>query len=103
MPKYRKRPVVIEAFQLTQKTRKDNVDWPEWMNRAWNEDRGAPNSLFPTDPDTGNGDLSIQTLEGRHIVSFGDYIIQSIKGELYPCKPDIFDQTYELVSEEVMA
>jgi hypothetical protein len=48
-------------------------------------------------PDSLNG--WIQTLEGGHIVSPGDYIITGVKGEHYPCKPDIFWRTYELVEE----
>lgn len=40
-------------------------------------------------------ELFIKTLEGIHHVSVGDYIIQGVKGELYPCKPDIFEETYE--------
>jgi hypothetical protein len=36
-------------------------------------------------------------LEGKHLVGWGDYIIQGVKGELYPCKPDIFEMTYEEV------
>ena len=45
----------------------------------------------------GQGELYIKTLEGIHHVSIGDYIIKGVKGELYPCKPDIFEQTYEVV------
>ena len=43
------------------------------------------------------GTLLIRTLEGDHIASVGDYIIKGIKGEIYPCKPDIFEKTYEEV------
>lgn len=43
------------------------------------------------------GGLVIKTLEGEHIASFGDYIIKGVKGEFYPCKPDIFKLTYEEV------
>lgn len=42
--------------------------------------------------------INIWTLEGKMRASMGDYIIKGIKGEFYPCKPDIFEQTYELVS-----
>ena len=42
-------------------------------------------------------ELHIKTLEGVHRVSVGDYVIQGVKGEIYPCKPDIFEMTYELV------
>ena len=97
MPKYRKKPVVIEACQLTTETRASNYEWPEWMNAAWNKERGAEGSLYPTVPLTHDGTLSVGTLEGEMLVSFGDYIIQGVKGEIYPCKPDIFEATYDLV------
>jgi hypothetical protein len=73
--KYRKKPVVIEATQ--------------WM-------RHGDHPIVETiSPDSLNG--WIQTLEGGHIVSPGDYIITGVKGEHYPCKPDIFTMTYEPV------
>lgn len=97
--KFRKKPVVIEAFQMTEERRINNTNWPEWMHRAWSFERGLPGSLYPTDEGTCDGTLSIGTLEGQHLVSWGDWIIKGVKGELYPCKPDIFEQTYEPVSE----
>lgn len=93
--KFVKKPIEIEAFQLTKETRLSNVDWPPWMHEAWNRGRGTSNSLFPTEMGTDEGDLTIMTLEGREQVSFGDYIIQGIQGLLYPCKSDIFDITYD--------
>lgn len=84
-----------EAFQMTEERRSSNADWPEWMHRAWQLDRETPGSLYPTEEGTGDGMLSIGTLEGQHLVSWGDWIIQGVKGELYPCKPDIFAATYE--------
>jgi hypothetical protein len=99
-PRYRKKPVVIEAFQMTPERRVDNRDWPEWMNRAWNYERGQPGALYPTIEGTGDGTVSIATLEGEHLVSWGDWIIRGVKGELYPCKPDIFAASYEAVEEE---
>ena len=92
--KFRKKPVVIEAFQMTEERRASNADWPEWMHQAWQLDREAPGSLYPTEEGTGDGTLSIGTLEGPHLVSWGDWIIRGVKGELYPCKPDIFEATY---------
>lgn len=44
-----------------------------------------------------DGGLVIKTLEGEHIATIGDYIIKGVKGEYYPCKPDIFEMTYELI------
>ena len=103
MPKYRKKPVVIEAFQMTLKARWNNVDWPEWLNKAWNLDRdevGAvmPRLLFPTlDPPASSDELTVFTLEGKMTVAMDDWIIQGVAGELYPCKPDIFEESYEAV------
>ena len=50
---------------------------------------------FYIDHDKIEGGLIIKTLEGEHLASIGDYIIKGVKGEFYPCKPDIFEQTYE--------
>lgn len=97
MNKYRKKPVVIEAFQMTQERRTDNSEWPSWMHEAWNLERHEPGSLHPTIHLTGDGTLSITTLEGEHHVSWGDWIIRGVQGELYPCKPDIFQATYDSV------
>lgn len=92
---FRKKPVVIEAFQMTRKRRASNSEWPEWMHKAWNEERETEGSLYPTVPGCGDSTLSIGTLEGQHLVSWDDWIIQGVQGELYPCRPDIFEQTYE--------
>lgn len=89
MAKYRKKPVVIEAFQL-------GVDHiPDWFMDAVTANEiilhgTSDNSRFV--PDT-NAD--IHTLEGWHHANYGDYIIRGVKGEIYPCKPDIFAMTYE--------
>ena len=96
--KFRKKPVVIEAFQMTEARRYDNMEWPHWLNRAWNEPdfvEGAL-SIDPDDPKRKN--LVIGTLEGVHKITFGDWIIKGVRGELYACKPDIFSATYEEVS-----
>lgn len=97
--KYRKKPVVIEAFQMTRARRQANLEWPEWLNKAWNKHLTDPGAVFPKDYPSSDGtdELVIFTLEGIHLVSFDDYIIQGVNGELYPCKPDIFKLTYEEV------
>jgi hypothetical protein len=99
MLKFRKKPVVIEAFQITQERRQDNRDWPEWLSCAWQADHGAPGAVFPKDyPESdGKDQLCIHTLEGLMLVGWGDYIIQGVKGELYACRADIFEQTYEAI------
>lgn len=99
MLKFRKKPVVIEAFQMTEARRVDNSDWPNWLNLAWQKERGEEGSVYPTEPGTGNGTLSIMTLEGEVRVNFGDWIAKGVKGELYPIKPDIFEATYDAVPE----
>lgn len=91
MPKYRKKPVVVEAFQHdTSKWEGDETrTWPRWMLSAV-----AENKIV------GRGnDLVIKTLEGDMRANPGDWIIKGVKGEFYPCKPDIFEATYEAVEE----
>lgn len=98
MNKYRKKPVVIEAFQMTESRRWDNSDWPEWLNAAWQMHEGDVGAFY-CDVATGDN-IFIATLEGHHKVTYGDWIIRGVKGELYPCKPDIFEATYEEVSSD---
>lgn len=87
--RYRKKPVVIEAFQL-------GIDYiPDWFMDAVTANEVILHGLssgFDRVPDT-NAD--IHTLEGWHHANYGDYIIRGVKGEIYPCKPDIFQMTYE--------
>lgn len=99
MPQYRKKPVVIEAFQMTKERRQDNSDWPQWLCRAWNKNHLDKGAVYPMNyPNSDGMDmLIIHTLEGNHIVNWNDFIIQGIQGELYSCKEDIFNETYELV------
>lgn len=96
--RYRKKPVVIEAFQMTPERRRDNSEWPNWLHRAWNMAHEEPGAVYCEDfPNSDGTDrLMIHTLEGEHRVDWGDFIIQGVKGELYPCKPDIFAATYEI-------
>jgi len=85
--KYRKKPVVIEAFKWTGGP--NQIEDPEWIIAAIK--KGIV--TFSNDP----FGMLIETLEGTHRANPGDFIIQGIQGEIYPCKPDIFEQTYELV------
>jgi hypothetical protein len=92
VPKYRKKPVTISAEQyLPAKT-------------------PFPAGVVPIPPDVFeklekeakfslDGAMWVETLEGGHIASPGDYIITGVKGERYPCKPDIFESTYERVAD----
>ena len=97
--KFRKKPVVIEAFQMTKEARQDNGGWPTWLHLAWQKEHQSEGSVFPSKypHSDGEDELMIHTLEGNHLVSFDDWIIQGVSGELYPCKPGIFEATYEVV------
>jgi len=76
--KYRKKPVEIDAIQWTGD---NNIEIFKFCNMSYINDQ----------------ELRIQTLEGSMIASIGDYIIKGVKGEFYPCKPDIFEMTYEKI------
>jgi hypothetical protein len=82
--KYRKKPVIIEAIQF------NSNDISPMLN-AWGSSFGR--CVIEQEADS---HLVIYTLEGNHIANMGDWIIKGIKGEFYPCKPDIFELTYEL-------
>lgn len=85
MPKFRKKPVVIEAEQFTLKNKDRAFNFIQRSNCAadWDGD--------------GNPIIKIQTLEGVMIATLGDWIVKGVNGEFYPCKPDIFEGTHELV------
>lgn len=99
--KFRKKPVVIEAFQMTAERQEDQSEWPDWLHDAWQLPSSERNALYrrldPTMMEV--GPLQIHTLEGDHIVSLNDWIIRGVKGELYPCRSDIFDMTYEALPD----
>lgn len=92
MALYRKKPVVIEAFQLTYEQAIGKEKSPIWFCEA--VEKGDVN-VFVTDKIHGSQYCNIKTLEGVMIASKDDFIIQGVNGELYPCKPDIFEKTYE--------
>lgn len=93
MPKFRKKPVEIEAIQFTEDLAKrmliDKEGGPFGLTASGNyhPERGEIYSAW----------VSIKTLEGTMQADLGDWIIRGVEGELYPCKPDIFDATYEQV------
>lgn len=89
--KYRKKPVVIDAFKFREDFMKVGANCrgiPGWGISAYDD-----GIIYFND----NDDCLIKTLEGDMKVSVGDYIIRGVNGELYPCKPDIFEKTYEVV------
>lgn len=87
--KFRKKPVVIEAFQVFPDDGQTRQLPPAWLVEAL-----VAGKISPVD----GGGVDIKTLEGTMRADVGDWIIQGVKGELYPCKPDIFEATYERVA-----
>ncbi len=96
MSKYRKKPVVIEAVQWSGK----NIDeikafcvYSIYEKIFMTAGADLPNEH----PSTLEWKLSIRTLEGDMVANKGDWVIKGVSGEFYPCKPDIFEKTYEPV------
>lgn len=91
MPRYRKKPVVIEAVVWREPTgtpeEGDQIQHPIGATLVYRVQRGRMES----------SGWYVETLEGPFRASDGDWIIKGVKGEFYPCKPDIFAATYELV------
>lgn len=83
--KYRKKPVIIEAMRF------DGSHESAFSIQNW----GGKSAI-----DVAEHGLYIRTLEGRMHVSCGDYVIRGVQGEFYPCKPDIFEATYEALEVE---
>lgn len=94
---YKKKPVIIEAFQYDGDLKNSKGEWcvPEWAIKAF--ENGI---MFYEEYNQEPSELFIKTLEGKHHVSVNDYVIKGVHGELYPCKPDIFEETYEVVKQE---
>lgn len=90
MAQYRKKPVVIEAIQFTRTNITEVEAFTEYAAHTFQIERRID----------GIATCIIPTLEGQHIATEGDWIIKGVQGEFYPCKPDIFEKTYEKVAEE---
>jgi len=85
MAKYRKKPVIIEA-----------IEWDGLDHTLRNIRLMAPAGVRTVTRDSGD-DIVVHTLEGLMRAYVGDFIIRGVKGEIYPCKPDIFHLTYDPV------
>lgn len=88
--RFRKKPVVIEAYQVPPDDGTTRKGPPTWLVKAIFD--GSVIALE-------GGGLDIKTLEGVMRADVRDWVIQGVKGELYPCKPDVFAATYEAVEE----
>ena len=109
--KYRKKPVVIDAFQVTRKTvdfiynlttnqkvdEHDSKAWPKWFKRAVYASEIYANTRGVEVED--DNFLYVETSFGDVKAYVGNWIIRGAEGELYPCDPDIFEQTYEKMEE----
>jgi len=102
---YRKKPVVVKALQY--RARENEVEVLRFASRNGRECHYGGLSAEELEYRLRNGQildigqtLVIKTLEGDHIVSNGDFVIEGVQGEYYPCKPDIFDETYTKVQEK---
>lgn len=93
--KYRKIPVVIEAIQWTGDNQREMFDFLTNYEKT-DDYMSVSGEHFVIDHNAVKGGLIIKTLEGNHVANIGDYIIKGIAGEFYPCKPDIFKDTYEV-------
>lgn len=93
--KYRKKPVVIEALKLNERG---------LIGEDWFWDAVSSNIVITHNFGKYNASpawCEIRTLEGVMIANTNDYIVKGVQGEIYPCKPDIFEQTYEIVDDEM--
>ena len=88
--KFQKRPIVINAWKVADLTGMNQPPLPEPIATA---------EVAGIYTDNGQGTVTITTLEGTLTASNGDWIIQGVHGELYPCKPDIFAETYTPVED----
>lgn len=93
--KFRKKPVVIEAIQVEKRM---DITAPQWWADAIQSNTAILHGMGKFTRDQPY--VEIETLEGVMRADAGDWIIRGVKGEIYPCKPDIFDATYDPVKEK---
>jgi hypothetical protein len=84
--RFRKKPVIIEAMQLTDSTLDEIFNWINTKDNIA--------TLYDM------SSIKISTLEGSMYARIGDWVIKGVNGEFYPCKPDIFEKTYESITDE---
>lgn len=90
--KFRKKPVEIEAIQWNGKNKEEVFKFLGYPGKYTDQTTSISSTNFFWNPSNG---LWILTLEGQMSASLNDYIIKGVKGEFYPCKPDIFEMTYD--------
>ena len=91
--KYLKKPVPVDAWQIDLLELQHQGNYPDWVHNAMQPE-------YKIFPDIHKKLITIKTLEGHMIGYEGDYLIKGVKGELYPCRKDIFEETYEPYEEK---
>lgn len=95
--KYIKKPIIIEAFKYEgDLSANGKYCVPSWAIEAYEN-----GTLYYKEADDSSSELFVKTLEGDMLCEVGCYIIQGVEGEIYPCRSDIFDKTYEKVKNGI--
>jgi len=96
MPRFRKKPVVVDAIRVKDIFHMAAHDWdglPDWASKTHGITKGWTIQFAPPR-------IYINTLNGKVVADIDEWLVRGVTGELYPCKPDIFEQTYEAVEDE---
>jgi hypothetical protein len=91
--KYIKKAIPVDAWQIDLLELQHQGNYPDWVHNAMQPE-------YKIFPDIHKKHITIKTLEGHMIGHEGDYLIKGVKGELYPCRKDIFEETYEAYEEK---
>jgi hypothetical protein len=107
MPKFVRKPVEVEAFQMTKGRRWDNSEWPQWLHEAWQMDPGVSGSLYPV-IDLQTGEASDNLLIGFEdefpmLVAMGDWIVKDENDNLLALRPSEFEEQYESTQFQLWA
>ena len=101
MAKCRVIPVEVEAFQITEESMQDQSSWPWWVHDAWSKDYRYHGALWLAPPGKdGKQVLCISNIGSYTEIRMNDWIVRDTKGEIHPCGPTVFANTYEAVAEE---
>lgn len=98
--RWRKKPTVVNVFQMTREARLDTATWPKWLLDAWMKPHDEVGGLQPSSDDPRVLSLHIVTLEGKMLVVTDAWIVQGVAGELHPVRDDIFRATYQKVDDD---
>ena len=98
--KYKKKSMMIEAFQMTREHRQDTSSWPEWLNEACQRNRDEIGAVYRSAPvSIGMGRFVLVTLGGARVIYWNYYIMQRRDGRLLVCDPNDFKDNYDIVED----